>query len=71
MAEALKTAGYATGIFGKWHLGSESDSTDPGRQGFDVVMESGSAAKDRKIRVTDDPKGIFEKTDAAIKIYYC
>ncbi len=67
MAEALKTAGYATGIFGKWHLGSESDSTDPGRQGFDVVMESGPAAKDRKIRVTDDPKGIFEKTDAAIK----
>lgn len=67
MAEALKTAGYATGIFGKWHLGDESDSTDPGHQGFDVVMESGAAAKDRKIKVTDDPKGIFEKTEAAIK----
>ena len=67
IAEALKTAGYATGIFGKWHLGSESDSTDPGHQGFDVVMESGAAAKDRRIKVTNDPKGIFEKTDAAIK----
>ncbi|MEJ7673898.1 MAG: sulfatase-like hydrolase/transferase, partial [Chitinophagaceae bacterium] len=67
VAEALKSAGYSTGIFGKWHLGSESDSTDPGHQGFDVVMESGPAAKDRKIKVTEDPKGIFEKTDAAIK----
>jgi arylsulfatase A-like enzyme len=66
MAEALKSAGYATGIFGKWHLGHESDSTDPAHQGFDVVMESGPAAKDRKIKVTEDPKGIFDKTEAAI-----
>jgi arylsulfatase A-like enzyme len=67
MAEALKSAGYATGIFGKWHIGNKGDSTDPASQGFDVVMESGPAAKDRKIKVTDDPKGIFEKTDAAIQ----
>ena len=31
LAEALKTAGYATGHFGKWHLGD-----DPDTQGFDV-----------------------------------
>jgi arylsulfatase A-like enzyme len=67
IAEALKTAGYATGIFGKWHIGNKGDSTDPASQGFDVVMESGPAAKDRKIKVTGDPKGIFDKTDAAIK----
>ncbi|KMT63688.1 sulfatase [Catenovulum maritimum] len=31
IAESLKTAGYATGTFGKWHLGA-----DPDKQGFDV-----------------------------------
>lgn len=31
IAESLKTAGYATGNFGKWHLGA-----DPDQQGFDV-----------------------------------
>jgi arylsulfatase A-like enzyme len=34
LAEALKPLGYATGIFGKWHLGSEPD-TLPNRRGFD------------------------------------
>lgn len=34
LAETLKDAGYATGHFGKWHLGSEPYS--PLQQGFDV-----------------------------------
>ncbi len=34
MAETLKDAGYATGHFGKWHLGAEPFS--PRQQGFDV-----------------------------------
>lgn len=34
LAEALKQAGYATGHFGKWHLGAEPYS--PLQQGFDV-----------------------------------
>ncbi len=34
LAEALKNAGYATGHFGKWHLGPEPYS--PLQQGFDV-----------------------------------
>ncbi len=34
LAEALKKAGYATGHFGKWHLGPEPFS--PLQQGFDV-----------------------------------
>ncbi len=34
LAEVLKKAGYATGHFGKWHLGSEPYS--PLEQGFDV-----------------------------------
>jgi arylsulfatase A-like enzyme len=34
LAESLKEAGYATGHFGKWHLGAEPYS--PLQQGFDV-----------------------------------
>ncbi len=34
IAEILKPLGYATGIFGKWHLGSETELL-PTRQGFD------------------------------------
>ena len=30
----LKTAGYTTGIFGKWHLGDE-DPYQPQNRGFD------------------------------------
>ena len=37
LAETLKRAGYATGIFGKWHLGG-GDSA-PGMQGFDIAFE--------------------------------
>ncbi len=37
VAEALKSAGYATGHFGKWHLGSvrKSSPVNPGASGFD------------------------------------
>ncbi|WP_458683406.1 arylsulfatase [Prescottella equi] len=38
LAERLKEHGYATGIFGKWHLSnnvSEADPTWPTRRGFD------------------------------------
>src|SRR5215813_12074799 len=34
IAEALSAAGYATGAFGKWHLGSEQGRL-PNDQGFD------------------------------------
>lgn len=34
LAEALKTNGYTTAIFGKWHLGSHRDF-GPKKQGFD------------------------------------
>jgi len=34
IAELLKAAGYATGIFGKWHLGDQPQFM-PTRQGFD------------------------------------
>jgi len=37
IAEALKTAGYVTGHFGKWHLGSvrSGSPVNPGASGFD------------------------------------
>ena len=37
MAEALKVAGYATGLFGKWHLGGDRPEgrREPTHQGFD------------------------------------
>ncbi len=36
LAEALKTQGYSTAIFGKWHLGEEPSG--PSRHGFDVQV---------------------------------
>jgi arylsulfatase A-like enzyme len=37
LAEALKAAGYTTGHFGKWHLGSvrSTSPANPGKNGFD------------------------------------
>jgi arylsulfatase A-like enzyme len=35
VAEVLKGAGYKTGIFGKWGLGTAGNSGVPNRQGFD------------------------------------
>lgn len=40
IAEVLRRAGYATGIFGKWHLGDE-DAYLPDRRGFDEVFIHG------------------------------
>ena len=39
-AQALQKTGYATGIFGKWHLGDE-DAYQPGQRGFDEVFIHG------------------------------
>src|SRR4051812_48427128 len=40
IAEVFKKAGYATGIFGKWHLGDQPEY-QPGRRGFDEVFIHG------------------------------
>lgn len=42
LAEALKTAGYTTGHFGKWHLGSvqKASPVSPGASGFDEWVSS-------------------------------
>ncbi len=41
LAEALQSAGYRTGIFGKWHLGDEA-AYRPDRRGFNEVFIHGA-----------------------------
>ncbi|MFN4257976.1 MAG: arylsulfatase [Gemmataceae bacterium] len=41
LAQVLKSAGYATGIFGKWHLGDEPDYW-PSKRGFDEMFIHGA-----------------------------
>jgi arylsulfatase len=40
LAQVLKTAGYITGIFGKWHLGDEPERW-PDKRGFDEMFIHG------------------------------
>lgn len=40
LAQALKSAGYTTGIFGKWHLGDEP-AYRPAKRGFDETFIHG------------------------------
>ena len=39
LPQALKTAGYATGMFGKWHIGQQGPHA-PGKRGFDEAIVS-------------------------------
>lgn len=39
VAQQLKLAGYATGLFGKWHIGQKGDYA-PGKRGFDEAIET-------------------------------
>ncbi|MFC5049852.1 arylsulfatase [Rubritalea spongiae] len=42
MPQALQTAGYKNGIFGKWHLGDEGEEYIPNNRGFDEVFIHGA-----------------------------
>ena len=56
IADTLKKAGYATGMFGKWHLGSDPQHF-PGKRGFDEAIESAGVHFDFKTNPpTDHPK---------------
>lgn len=68
LAKGMKTAGYATGCFGKWHLTANEDGNYNGLRaeaarhyGFDAVA---SPARDREFQ-TDD-KGVDRLTDETI-----
>ncbi len=66
MAEALKAAGYVTGLFGKWHLDGK-DGALPKEQGFDVYFDSRHPNPNQRRNEPDDPKGIYSLTRAASK----
>lgn len=58
-AQTLKKAGYATGMFGKWHLGSAPDY-HPGQRGFDEAIESSGQHFDFKTSPeTEYPQGQY------------
>jgi len=75
IAQVLKSAGYTTGIFGKWHLGDE-DAYQPDKRGFDEVFihggggigqtfpgSCGDAPDNTYFSPAIKHNGIFEKTD--------
>ena len=67
VAEALQQQGYATGLFGKWHLSSNKvKGTLPTDQGFNVFFDSRKENPNIKRDKPKDPKGIYSLTDSAI-----
>ncbi|RYX84137.1 aryl-sulfate sulfohydrolase [bacterium] len=63
VAEALKAGGYATGIFGKWHL-SGRDGAPPAQQGFDTVFDAQGKGEGRGDKgPAEDPKYVFKMAD--------
>lgn len=65
LAESLKSAGYTTGIFGKWHLDGK-DGASPGQQGFDMVYDPQGGKLKPQGRNNNDPKGVFSLTQHAV-----
>ncbi|MCX7827479.1 MAG: sulfatase-like hydrolase/transferase, partial [Verrucomicrobiae bacterium] len=59
VAQALKSAGYATAIFGKWHLGQNGDY-HPGKRGFDEAITTMGKHFDFVTQPpVEYPKGIY------------
>jgi len=59
IAQMLKTAGYKTGMVGKWHLG-DRDSTLPNKKGFDYFYG---------MLYSHDFRAPYVNTDTVIKIF--
>jgi arylsulfatase A-like enzyme len=62
VAEVLRGAGYATGLFGKWHLGGAGFG--PAEQGFDVVVAPPANTPPSD---SEGGKGEYAITDAALR----
>jgi arylsulfatase A-like enzyme len=59
LAEALKAAGYATALFGKWHLGDDPQH-HPLAQGFDeAITSAGEHFNVKTTPKTDYPPGAY------------
>jgi arylsulfatase A-like enzyme len=54
VAESLKRAGYATGLFGKWHLGDDPEHHPPA-QGFDeAIVSMGRSTESGDSRIVEE-----------------
>ncbi len=65
IAKAIQSAGYATALFGKWHLGGPDGAT-PTQQGFSVYRDALGSRKDPSTARADgiaDPKGMFSTNE--------
>jgi arylsulfatase A-like enzyme len=59
VAKPLKDAGYATGMFGKWHL-SENGDHHPGKRGFDeAIVSAGKHFNFATNPKTEHPEGQY------------
>jgi arylsulfatase A-like enzyme len=59
IAQSLKNAGYATGMFGKWHLGEQPDF-HPSKRGFEEAITSAGKHFDFKTNPkVDYPQGTY------------
>jgi len=59
IAQQLKSAGYATGIFGKWHLGQQG-AFHPGQRGFDeAIVTMGQHFNFNTQPKVDVPPGVY------------
>lgn len=59
IARQIKAAGYATGIFGKWHIGQDGDY-HPGKRGFDeAIVTMGKHYKFVTSPPVDYPEGQY------------
>jgi len=70
IAESLRSAGYATGHFGKWHLNIDKKYRpgrpgDPGSQGFDDVLTTHKPGAGPKSKYDDDWHHVREITERA------
>ncbi|MBW2543730.1 MAG: sulfatase, partial [Deltaproteobacteria bacterium] len=59
IAKQLKAAGYATGMFGKWHIGERGDYF-PGKRGLDeAIVSAGKHFEFETSPTTDYPEGQY------------
>lgn len=67
LAEALKTAGYTTAHFGKWHLGSVRNNSPahPGKNGFDRWLSAPNFYDNDPI-LSDQGKAVPMKGESSI-----
>ncbi|AMV35907.1 sulfatase [Planctomyces sp. SH-PL62] len=59
LAQAIQEAGYATALFGKWHLGQDADH-HPSKRGFDeAIVSMGRHFDFKTIPPVDYPAGTY------------